>query len=103
MTATVAHEACGKRGGPTAHLSPWLAEEGAAPMIQRVAAAEGSSSGAVRTSKASALPAAVASESRRVATGSMLARADLADHCADGGAAQRFLHGPQHISSDARS
>ncbi len=41
------------------------------PMIQRVAAAERSSSGAVRKSKANALPSAAASESRRVATRSM--------------------------------
>jgi len=40
-------------------------------MIQRVAAAEGSASGAVRKSSASVLPAAAASESRRVATTSM--------------------------------
>ena len=37
-------------------------------MIQRVAAAEGPSSGAVRRMKPSALPAAAASASRRVAT-----------------------------------
>lgn len=37
-------------------------------MIQRVAAAEGTSSGAVRKSRPSVPPAAAASESRRVAT-----------------------------------
>ncbi len=42
---------------------------GAAPTIQRVAAAEVSSSGAVRSSRPSVLPAAAASDSRRVATG----------------------------------
>ena len=40
-------------------------------MIQRVAAADGASSGAVRRMRPSVSPAAAASESRRVATWSM--------------------------------
>ena len=68
-------------------------------MIQRVAAAEGASSGVVRRMRPSVSPAAAASESRRVATWSMSRARNLADRHADGAAAQRLLHRPQHIAA----